>query len=493
VATKYCRADGSAVWADATGPESSAGDCCTLATAGTNADAGDIVYISGLGGVFRETLTPSNSGSNGSPITFSGISSAKICGADILTGWSDQTGNIWRATWAGDAASGNGIWMDGTVGVSKGSSGACTQEFDFYYNAGSNYIDIYAASDPDTRYTDPGVEVSARWQTCNVDSKDYVTVENIEFCQSIGDCVRFRNGGTDIIFSGCTVWGAGESVATASYQDGMLIEDYSNVLVSECEFYRNAWNGCAYHNNGAGALSNYIVEKCHLHDNGHNGIDSKCLGSGNNSGVIYRYNRVNGSYQNGLMMLTNDTETGIFVSAKVHNNVVFENGYCGMYLASETGTVYFTGFEIVNNTVADNGKSGTYGPGIWYGGSGATIQNNIVCRSYNEEITVTDGGGTQNDVDYNLVWKTGADSGTDLYAEDGTDYNHTEYKSFGQQTNAPDIADPGFTDEDNDDYTLASDSPCIGAGANLGSPYNTALMPSSTWPDGVVTGNQDDY
>jgi len=53
--------------------------------------------------------------------------------------------------------------------------------------------------------------------------------------------------------------------------------------------------------------------------------------------------------------------------------------------------------------------------------------------------------------------------------------------------------DPSFTAVGSDDFTLASDSPAINAGANLGATYDDALMPSSTWPDGVVTGDQDDY
>jgi len=53
--------------------------------------------------------------------------------------------------------------------------------------------------------------------------------------------------------------------------------------------------------------------------------------------------------------------------------------------------------------------------------------------------------------------------------------------------------DPLFTDAGSDDYTLAAGSPCIGEGTNLGSPYDAALLPASSWTDAVVTGSQDDY
>ena len=53
--------------------------------------------------------------------------------------------------------------------------------------------------------------------------------------------------------------------------------------------------------------------------------------------------------------------------------------------------------------------------------------------------------------------------------------------------------DPGLEDPDNDQFWLGSESPCIGTGVDLGSPYNSGLMSTTTWPDGVVTGDRDDY
>ena len=38
-----------------------------------------------------------------------------------------------------------------------------------------------------------------------------------------------------------------------------------------------------------------------------------------------------------------------------------------------------------------------------------------------------------------------------------------------------------------------SDSPCIGAGADLGTTYDDALDPGSSWPDNVTAVDQDDY
>jgi hypothetical protein len=42
-------------------------------------------------------------------------------------------------------------------------------------------------------------------------------------------------------------------------------------------------------------------------------------------------------------------------------------------------------------------------------------------------------------------------------------------------------------------FWLTSGSPGIHAGLNLGSPYDIGLMPGSTWPNSVVTGDQNAY
>jgi hypothetical protein len=48
-------------------------------------------------------------------------------------------------------------------------------------------------------------------------------------------------------------------------------------------------------------------------------------------------------------------------------------------------------------------------------------------------------------------------------------------------------ADPRFKDFNNDDFALAANSPCIGAGNNgLGSEYNKGIAPGSTWPNPTI-------
>jgi hypothetical protein len=50
--------------------------------------------------------------------------------------------------------------------------------------------------------------------------------------------------------------------------------------------------------------------------------------------------------------------------------------------------------------------------------------------------------------------------------------------------------DPKLTNPAGGDFTLQATSPCIDAGADLGPAYSTALMPGSSWPSNVLTGDQ---
>jgi hypothetical protein len=54
-------------------------------------------------------------------------------------------------------------------------------------------------------------------------------------------------------------------------------------------------------------------------------------------------------------------------------------------------------------------------------------------------------------------------------------------------------ADPQFVNAAASKFWLATGSPAINAGFNLGSPYNIGLMPGRTWPNSIVTGDQNAY
>ena len=79
----------------------------TIQKAASLAKAGDTVYI--RGGVYRETVTPTNSGSASAPITFTNYNNevVTVSGADPITGWTSLGNNKYAAAQSWDLGEGN--------------------------------------------------------------------------------------------------------------------------------------------------------------------------------------------------------------------------------------------------------------------------------------------------------------------------------------------------------------------------------------------------
>jgi len=84
-----------------TGADTSAGTLAapfrTIQKCATVAVAGDTCLI--RSGTYRETVTPAASGTSGAPITFAPYNgeSVVVSGADLVTGWTQYSGNIYKA------------------------------------------------------------------------------------------------------------------------------------------------------------------------------------------------------------------------------------------------------------------------------------------------------------------------------------------------------------------------------------------------------------
>src|SRR5262245_58729615 len=100
-----------------TNPGSQASPFQTLQKCANTAAAGDTCLI--RSGTYRETVTPTNSGSAASPITFQPDAGAAVTinGTDIVTGWSVSNGSIYRAnavSWdLGNSLGMNQAFVDG--------------------------------------------------------------------------------------------------------------------------------------------------------------------------------------------------------------------------------------------------------------------------------------------------------------------------------------------------------------------------------------------
>ncbi len=174
------------------------------------------------------------------------------------------------------------------------------------------------------------------------------------------------------------------------------------------------------------------------------------------------YNIISGNATNGILLVPPD---GVSVTLTADNNTIYNNGAWAIYLYSPgTGTGSVT-FE--NNIVSMNAT----------GGSSNDFQN----TSPSAIALVSN---------YNLFYN----SAGFRWRNDGTtNYTLAAWRSAtGQDLNSV-SSNPLFANAGSGQFWLTSGSPGIDAGLNLGSPYNIGLMPGSTWPNSVVTGDQNAY
>jgi hypothetical protein len=140
------------------------------------------------GDVWRETLNIPSSGTAENYITFGYFGTdkhkPKILGSEQASFWEDQGGNIWKSgatfinPYSGSPAEiffeqldGNTIW-----GLHKTDLASLKEEYNWTWL--SNYIYVYAATDPGKRYL--SVEVPQRSRTIFLHTKEYITIDGFD-------------------------------------------------------------------------------------------------------------------------------------------------------------------------------------------------------------------------------------------------------------------------------------------------------------------------
>jgi len=451
-----------------------------LSPAGHNNEtfsAGDNIQFRDAGGDIRATITPPSGGSSGSPITYSNADEgANINGADVVTGWSDEGGNVWSASFTPETNVVMVCVFDGTIGQRQTSLGAVTSDLDYYYDGAGTFYVYWAGGDPDSEFSQ--IEISKR-DICirNWYGEDYLTYSGIIAKYSTNaNCVT--QGCDDVIWEDCEIFGAGRS--------GLWGSKLATHIVRRCNIHSSVNEHAIYLGWEDADSTGILIEQNWLHDcpNGKGVQFNSSGGDGTQIAPIIRHNFMDGNY----IGIGDLSATG----GLYYGNVIANMGQSGIGFSHDTDDDP-TGLQPSENAIVYNNTIYNCPRGFFKYSSyatGMTIKNNIVseCAILVERDT---GDGTMT-LDNNRYYLSGGYTGA--FDWNGTTYDSlAAYQSASSQDATSSVGDPGLVNPANDDFTLASDSPCIGAGANLGSPYNTALMPSSTWPDGVVTGDQDDY
>ncbi len=223
--------------------------------------AGETYYFK-KGEVWREQITVPSNGSSGDVVTFTSYDSGDppiINGANLVTTWSDSGDGVrWEATVTTEPKT---VAMDGTRGTLKDNAGATAAEFDWFW--ASNTLTIYAATDPDARYTAPGVESGVRSANILVDGRDYITVDGIDQRLANGDCFDMDGTGSNITIQNSNVkWCGNDGVNCHDDVTDILVD--SNIIEYSGQGRGVAQaapgDGVSFHDNCAGIISNNIVQ-----------------------------------------------------------------------------------------------------------------------------------------------------------------------------------------------------------------------------------------
>ncbi len=210
-ATYYMRADGTAANKAAATACSAASTAMSISTHdGETFSAGDTIYLCDDGGVFRDKMDIPSSGSSGNVITYANATgdTPVISGAALVATWGVHAGSVWKATLATEP---NTIWLDSTEGDNKASVGALVNEYDWFWD--SNELYVYSTTDPDTAYTDPGIEVRSLDQVFDCEDVDYVTVSGITFTKGLGVSDAM------VVFDGITAGGTGFTIQNCTISE----------------------------------------------------------------------------------------------------------------------------------------------------------------------------------------------------------------------------------------------------------------------------------
>lgn len=147
---------------------------------------------------------------------------------------------------------------------------------------------------------------------------------------------------------------------------------------------------------------------------------------------------------------------------------------------ADDGDDQWSNVLIANNTVYNTSED-EYGNGhgIWVSeyASNVIVKNNIVAMTADENFYA--GGTCLSSHDNNCYYNTSGD----IYDYGGITVAYDEDLSAQEAHSIS--SDPLFTDPDNADYTLATGSLCINAGADLGltSDINGLPVPQGSGPD----------
>ena len=472
------------------------------------------------GCTWREQLTIPSSGAAGNPVTFGAYGSGAlpiISGLNLATGWTQESARIWYTAWPSDPLV---LVIDGNWAIKQASKATLDAEYEWFYDSGLARIFIYSATTPSGRV----IEAASRPSAIHASGKSYLTVQDIAArgggwatiqildasagvtFQRVQETFSYRDGievnetggayadGVNVLDStfafngGCGINVKADNVLISGNEvNSFVLEDLENttgIMVGGREVRQSGVQILRNHVYNGGAVRS-IQLATGLHGSGIH-LDGPV------GAIAVNFNRVHDCAA--------PTAYGIHLenvnSATVMSNVVYRIASTGIGVTA-WGNSSASNNKVYNNTVYGCG----YGIAIWgpFPLVAGTVMNNEIVNNisygnrsrnlqarFGAENVAPYGSG--NEYTYNC-FGAGAPDFIE-WGDGGRKSNYAAWEAaYGGSTHSVQ-SDPQLTNAAGSDLTLRATSPCIDAGGDLGPSYSTALLPSSSWPSNVLTGNQ---
>jgi len=447
--------------------------------------------------------------------------------------YSGSSGNLWYATVTSEP---NLVWRDTGGGFSPMTEVAakedCDSDGEWWWDSGNTRVYVYDTDNPTTGSVK--FEIPQRANCIAADANvDYVTVDGL-ICQfaneqgilastgrdywTVQTCSVAYTYKTGIYFNACSnAQAIGNTVSycgnmpespdpTTAPQTGIVLDTITTGLVQANEVSYTGRTGILINADSSNVTAEYN-EVHHTGQVGHHGYGIQMYGITGTAqtGTIVRHNKLHDNGNIDIYFLNKVSGPKVYgnICDNPKQNAKGSDWFANIAVDNTTGTPGddTSSLELSNNTfyldstdkdaynIYVNYVDGVYPAKI----EGALINNNIIVNDELGQLAYSTYSSVTHTIPPTFNYNRYDINNSNIVYYEGNTRTFATFQSEDSQEANGSSGDPLMTDPANGDFTLQPSSPCIDAGVDLGDTYDDGLDPDSSWPDSVLTLDQDSY